>query len=47
VIVGSAVVRHLDRLADGTADREGVVADVGQFAAAMVAACAGAATPEA
>ncbi len=38
-IVGSGIVRHLESLADGDADRETVVKLIGNFAARMSAAC--------
>lgn len=37
VIVGSAIVRKVEALSDGSASRETVLAEVGQFADAMVA----------
>lgn len=37
-IVGSAIVRHLQSLADGKATREGVVREVGKFASEMAQA---------
>jgi tryptophan synthase alpha chain len=46
VIVGSAIVRKLEPLAAGTADRQSVLREVDQFAAAMVAAVAGGNAPE-
>ena len=41
VIVGSAIVRKLERFADESVNTEEVIAEVGDFAAEMVAACRG------
>lgn len=38
IIVGSAIVRHLERIANGSAKSEDVLREVGDFAASMVAA---------
>ena len=38
VIVGSAIVRQVQSLSDGSTDTETVLAEVGQFADAMVSA---------
>ena len=41
VIVGSGIVRQLEPLSNGSVPREKVIADIGQFAAQMVAATRG------
>ena len=41
VIVGSAIVRQMERLADDSVKTEEVIAEIGDFAAEMVAACKG------
>ncbi|NOX54869.1 MAG: tryptophan synthase subunit alpha [Planctomycetes bacterium] len=41
VIVGSAIVRRAERLNDPNADSEQVLAEIGEFAGAMVRACHG------
>lgn len=41
VIVGSALVRQLEQLSEGSASTEAVMAEVGNFANAMVEACRG------
>jgi tryptophan synthase alpha chain len=38
IIVGSAIVRHLERIANGSASASDVIREVGEFAASMVAA---------
>ena len=41
VIVGSAIVRKLERFADESVNAEEVIAEIGDFAAEMLAACKG------